>query len=176
MRHFWLFFVPLCSVLLSFHGFHTCAKPPVVERKLWVADVGWGGHRLCLQYWPPKLATCVAFFARSYKLLVKPLRHPKRKYCKNHLYPVLKDTVYVCSIGLPSSQPASLFLRVPTNYWLNLSDIRRENIAKIIFIPYLRTPSVSAVLASQARNLRHFLCTFLQIIGWPSSKLLQRWR
>ena len=65
MRHFWLFFVPLCSVLLSFHGFHTCAKPPVAERKLWVADVvGWGGHRLCLQYWPPKLATCVVFFLR----------------------------------------------------------------------------------------------------------------
>ena len=117
---FWIFFVPLCSVLLSFHGFHTCAKPPVVERKLWVADVGWGGHRLCLQYWPPKLATCVVFFACSYKLLVKPLRHPKRKYCKNHLYPVLKDTVCVCSIGLPSSQPASLFLRVPQKLLVSL--------------------------------------------------------
>ena len=41
-----------------------------------------------------------------------------------------------------------------------------------------RTPSVSAVLASQARNLRSFFCAFLQIIGKPSraseKKILQK--
>ena len=126
VRHLWLFFVPLCPVLLSFHGFHTCAKPPVVERKLWVADVGWGGHRLCLQYWPPKLATCVAFFLRvptnDWLAFQQIIANALSLYRQIN---VPKDTICVCSIGLPSSQPASLFLRVPTNYWLTFSDVSR---------------------------------------------------
>ena len=172
-RHFWLFFVPLCSVL-SFHGFHTCAKPPVVERKLWVADVGRGGHRLCLQYWPPKLATCVAFFLRvptnDWLAFQQIIANALSLYRQIN---VPKDTICVCSIGLPSSQPASLFfarsnkllqrLRLYQQIYGNQQAPAAALLAKWSWLyPQKRPKDTVCVCSSQPES---FFCAFLQIIG-----------